>query len=58
MEISDLSIARSLTKKLVGIKRGIEKESLRIQPDGMLSQKLHPEALGATLTNQYITTDY
>jgi glutamate--cysteine ligase len=58
MEISDLSIAQSLTKKLPGIKRGIEKESLRIQPDGLLSQKLHPEALGATLTNHYITTDY
>jgi len=58
MEISDLSFAQSLTKKLVGIKRGIEKESLRIQPDGLLSKKLHPHALGATLTNQYITTDY
>lgn len=40
------------------IKRGIEKESLRITPDGHLSQNVHPKALGATLTHPYITTDY
>ena len=40
------------------IKRGIEKESLRITADGHLSQSAHPQALGATLTHPYITTDY
>ena len=40
------------------IKRGIEKESLRIDPDGRLAQTPHPRALGSTLTHPYITTDY
>ena len=40
------------------IRRGIEKESLRITPDGHLSQKPHPSALGSALTHPYITTDY
>jgi len=40
------------------IKRGIEKESLRVGKNGLISQKLHPYALGSALTNPYITTDY
>ena len=40
------------------IKRGIEKESLRVTENGLISQKDHPYALGAALTNPYITTDY
>ena len=40
------------------IKRGIEKESLRINPDGRLSEIPHPKELGSTLTHPYITTDY
>jgi glutamate--cysteine ligase len=43
---------------LNGILRGLEKESLRISPDGHIAQTPHPNSLGATLTNQYITTDY
>ena len=38
--------------------RGIEKENLRVSPDGALSQSVHPAALGSTLTNPYITTDF
>ena len=38
--------------------RGIEKESLRVSPSGALSQRAHPEVLGSTLTNPYITTDF
>lgn len=38
--------------------RGIEKESLRVSPLGALSQTPHPVALGSTLTNPYITTDF
>ena len=38
--------------------KGIEKESLRISKDGLISQKQHPKALGSTLTHPYITTDY
>jgi glutamate--cysteine ligase len=37
---------------------GIEKESLRVTPDGHIAPTLHPRALGAALTNPYVTTDY
>lgn len=43
---------------LQGMLRGIEKESLRMQPDGHLSQQPHPQALGSALTHPQITTDY
>jgi glutamate--cysteine ligase len=38
--------------------KGIEKESLRINSHGLISQKNHPYALGSTLTHPQITTDY
>jgi glutamate--cysteine ligase len=38
--------------------RGVEKESLRVGPDGTLSRRPHPQAFGAALTHPYITTDY
>jgi glutamate--cysteine ligase len=38
--------------------KGIEKESLRVRPDGYLSDRPHPQALGSALTNRYITTDF
>lgn len=37
---------------------GIEKECLRVNKAGELSEKKHPEGLGSKLTNPYITTDY
>ena len=43
---------------LTRIKRGVEKESLRVTPDGYLSMRPHPKALGSALTNPCITTDY
>lgn len=43
---------------LVGGLKGIEKESLRISKDGLISQLSHPHALGAPLTHPNITTDY
>ena len=43
---------------LDGTRRGIEKESLRVTPDGYISRRPHPEALGSALTNRYITTDF
>ncbi len=43
---------------LTKLKRGIEKESLRVTPDGRLSQAPHPEVLGSKLTHKWITTDY
>jgi len=58
IEINDMKLARELSPLFAGIKRGIEKESLRMSPDGYLSPQLHPAELGSTLTNPYITTDY
>jgi glutamate--cysteine ligase len=43
---------------LAGIKRGIEKESLRISHEGKLAQTPHPASLGSALTHSSITTDY
>ena len=43
---------------LKGMRRGIEKESLRCQPDGSLAATPHPVALGSALTHPHITTDY
>ncbi len=44
--------------RLLGIRRGIEKESLRALPEGMLALTPHPAALGSALTHPHITTDY
>ena len=41
-----------------GVKRGIEKENLRVRPDGSLATTPHPPALGASLTHPEITTDF
>ncbi len=38
--------------------KGIEKESLRITPDGQIADTPHPVALGSALANSYITTDF
>lgn len=43
---------------LQGMLRGIERESLRMQANGFLSQQSHPKGLGSALTHPYITTDY
>jgi glutamate--cysteine ligase len=42
---------------LKGIKRGVERECLRIDSE-RLAQTPHPSALGSALTNKYITTDF
>jgi glutamate--cysteine ligase len=38
--------------------KGVEKESLRVSPDGVIEQSAHPPALGSALTHEQITTDY
>jgi glutamate--cysteine ligase len=43
---------------LRGGRKGVEKESLRVSPDGQIARTRHPEALGAPLTNENITTDF
>lgn len=43
---------------IAGGLKGVEKESLRVDAHGRLSQRPHPVALGSALTNPYITTDF
>ncbi|MGE5088292.1 MAG: glutamate--cysteine ligase [Candidatus Levyibacteriota bacterium] len=43
---------------LTGLLRGVEKESLRVRPDGGLAATPHPAALGSALTHPRITTDF
>ena len=43
---------------LRGMRRGVEKESLRAQPNGELALTPHPVALGSALTHPNITTDF
>jgi glutamate--cysteine ligase len=45
-------------QRLKGIRRGIEKESLRATSEGALALTPHPQALGSALTHPHITTDY
>ncbi|MBL4941873.1 MAG: glutamate--cysteine ligase [Colwellia sp.] len=45
-------------KALADIGRGIEREALRILPEGQLSQQGHYRELGSALTHDEITTDY
>ncbi len=45
-------------QSLALMRRGLEKESLRITPQGYLAQTPHPKALGSALTHPYVTTDY
>ncbi len=43
---------------LRGGRKGVEKESLRVSPDGVIAQSRHPHELGAPLTDEHITTDF
>lgn len=43
---------------LSGGRKGIEKESMRVTPDGAVAHSPHPAALGSALTSAGITTDY
>lgn len=52
------AIAADNSDSLYGGLKGVEKESLRIAPNGYLSSKAHPAGLGSALTNRYITTDF
>ena len=40
------------------LRRGIEKEGLRVDGAGRIAQTPHPAALGSKLTHPHITTDY
>ena len=43
---------------LRGMRCGIEKESLRVRPEGRLAATPHPPALGSALAHPHITTDF
>lgn len=49
----------AIRKNIVDIQRGIERETLRITPEGKLATTMHPvEQLGETVAHPTITTDY
>lgn len=52
------ALSRSRFDKNNLILRGVEKESLRVRPDGQLASTPHPIALGSALTHPQITTDF
>ena len=43
---------------LAGGLTGLEKESLRVDSGGVISQRSHPRGLGSTLAHPHITTDF
>ncbi len=49
------ALSQDVLKRLL---RGIERESLRITPDGALAATPHPRQLGSALTHPHITTDF
>jgi glutamate--cysteine ligase len=55
-------LARLAAADLAGLVRGglrgVERECLRVTPDGHIAHTPHPVALGSALTNPFITTDY
>ncbi|WP_419571815.1 glutamate--cysteine ligase [Rheinheimera sp.] len=48
----------SFRAAITGIRRGLERETLRILPDGRLAQSDHAQALGSALSHPLITTDF
>lgn len=53
-----LDALRNAPDALRGLRRGVEKESLRVAADGSLSTLPHPRTLGSPLTHGAITTDF
>lgn len=53
-----LIIEKGQILALDGILHGIEKEGLRADSQGAISQTGHPVSLGSALTHSHITTDY
>ena len=58
MNRTPLSLAELTPERLRGMRRGLEKESLRATRDGALAHTPHPAALGSALTHPHITTDF
>ena len=49
---------QDLSHVIAGLRRGVEKESLRVRADGMLAATPHPSGVGSALTHPHITTDF
>ena len=43
---------------LQGGLKGVEREALRVTPEGRIARTPHPRALGSALTHPHVTTDY
>lgn len=56
--IFELLSSSDIVSSLQGIRRGVEKESLRISSDAKLSQAPHPVAFGSSFQHDMITTDF
>ena len=52
--LDSLSVEEALARSKIGL----EKESLRVLPEGGISQTSHPVSLGSPLKNPQITTDF
>lgn len=53
-----LSWLENHPQALQGIRRGLERETLRVTPEGDLATTGHPNELGSALTHSWITTDF
>jgi glutamate--cysteine ligase len=58
MDSHQAAFAALTAERVRGIRRGIEKESLRALPSGELAMTPHPRGLGSALTHPHITTDF
>ena len=58
MNSLDKRLAALTPDVLRNLRRGIEKEGLRVRLDGMLADTPHPAGLGSALTHPHITTDF
>ncbi|MEG0047352.1 MAG: glutamate--cysteine ligase, partial [Comamonas sp.] len=58
MKTSQATVNMPSAERLLGIRRGIEKEGLRALGTGSLALTPHPAELGSALTHPHITTDY
>jgi len=53
-----LAIFSQQPESIMGFGRGIERETLRVKPNGQLSQHGHPYSFGSALCHSTITTDF
>lgn len=58
MNITTEALKTLTDPRIFGMRRGVEKESLRVTPTGELARTPHPEVLGSPLTHPHITTDF